>query len=175
MVLERLLSQKKAAILERWCHLILDTYPADSSHFFKHEKDRFANPIGSIISEGIAAIYDELTGEMNPGKLSTCLDNIIRVRAVQDFSPSDALAFIPFLKRAVREELESEIKEGHFFEDFLKLESRIDDMMLLTLDIYVKCREQIHEIRAKELRSERDGALELLARTNFKDEEPDKE
>ena len=175
MVLDRLLLQKKAVILERWHHLILDTYPADGSRFFKQEKDRFANPIGSIISEGINAIYDELISEMNPDRLSACLDNIIRVRAVQDFYPSDTIAFILLLKRVVREELESEIQESRLFEEFLQFESRIDDMMLLTLDIYMKCREQIHEIRAKELSNERDGALRLLARTISKDEEPGKE
>jgi len=98
-VLGRLLLQKKVAILERWHLLILDTYPADSSRFLKQEKDRFANPVGSIISAGIEALYDELIGEMDPDRLSTCLDSIIRVRAVQDFSPSNAVAFIPLLKR----------------------------------------------------------------------------
>ncbi|MFC2017272.1 RsbRD N-terminal domain-containing protein [Chloroflexota bacterium] len=174
-ILDRFLLQKKVAILERWRLLILDTYPADGSRFFKQEKDRFANPIGSIISEGIEALYDELVGEMNQDNLFNCLDSIIRVRAVQDFPPSDAIAFIPLLKRVVREELGGEIKERRLFEDILKFESRIDDMMLLTLDIYMKCREQIHEIRIKELKEERDGVLRLLARTNSKDEEPSKE
>ena len=175
MTLDRLILQKKADILERWRQLILDTYPADSSHFLEQEKDRFANPIGSIISEGIEALYDELIGGMNPDRLYACLDSIIRVRAVQDFSPSDAIAFIMYLKKVVREELESEIKEKRLFGELLKFESRIDDMVLLTLDIYMKCREQIHEIRAKELRDERNGALRLLARTHYKDEEPSKE
>ena len=174
MILTQLLLQKKDAILEHWRHLILDTYPADSSRLFKQEKDRFANPIGSIISAGIEALYDELVGEMNPDRLTPCLDSIIRVRAVQDFSPSDAIAFILLLKRVVREELDGEIKERRLFEEILKFESRIDDMMLLTLDIYMKCREQIHEIRIKELKKERDGVLRLLARTNSKDEEPSK-
>lgn len=172
MTLDRLLLQKKAAILERWRHLIMDTYPADSSHFLEQEKDRFANPIGSIISERIKVLYDELIGEMNPDTLYACLDSIIRVRAVQDFSPSNAIAFIMYLKKVVREELGSEIKEYRLFEELLKFESRIDDMELLALDIYMKCREQIHEIRAKELRDERNGALRLLARTHYKDEEP---
>ena len=173
-VLDRLLLQKKAVIVERWRLLILDTYPADSSRLFKQEKDRFANPIGSIISAGIETLYDELVGEMNPQKLFNCLDSIIRVRAVQDFSPSDTIAFILLLKRVVREELGGEIKERRLFEEILEFESRIDDMMLLTLDVYMKCREQIHEIRIKELKKERDGVLRLLARTNSKDEEPSK-
>ncbi len=175
MVLDRLLLQKKSAILERWRHLILDAYPADSSHFLKREKDRFANPIGSIISEGIETLYDELIAGMNPDVLASCLDSIIRVSAVQDLSPSSALAFVPLLKTVIREELESETHEKRLFEELLKLEARIDDMTLLTLNIYMKCREQIYEIRIKELKKETDGVLRLLARTNFKDEEPSEE
>ena len=139
-VLDRLLLQKKAAILERWRHLILDTYPADSSRFLKQEKDRFANPIGSIISEGTEALYTELIGGMNLDRLVACLDSIIRVRAVQDFSPSQATAFIFLLKKAVREELESEIRENQIFQELLEFESRIDKLALLALDIYMKCR-----------------------------------
>ena len=169
-VLDQLLLQRKAVILERWRFLILDTYPADSSRLFKQEKDRFANPIGSIISAGIEALYDELVGEMNPTVIFNCLDSIIRVRAVQGFSSPDAIVFIPLLKKVEREELMGEIKESHLFEDFLKFESRIDDMMLLTLDIYVKCREQIHKIRIKELKKQKDEVLRLLARTNSKEE-----
>jgi len=174
-VLGRLLLQKKVAILERWHLLILDTYPADSSRFLKQEKDRFANPVGSIISAGIEALYDELIGEMDPDRLSTCLDSIIRVRAVQDFSPSNAVAFIPLLKRIIKKELQNKIKGGRLFEELVKFECRIDDMILRTLDIYMQCREQIYKIRVKELKEERDGVLRLLARTNSKDKEPSKE
>ncbi|MBA7594586.1 hypothetical protein ES703_01530 [subsurface metagenome] len=167
MVLERLLPQKRAAILERWSQLILETYPADTSRFLKQEKDRFINPVGYTISQEIEVVYDELLQRMNSDKLAACLDNIIRIRAVQDFSPSQTVAFIFLLKKAIREELTSEIKENRVFEELLEFEARIDKLVLLAFDIYMKCREKVFEIRLNEAKVERERVLKLLERTNL--------
>lgn len=165
VVLEHLLSQKRAAILERWFKLILDTYPADSLRFFKQEKDRFANPVGYTISLEIEALYDELLRGMDSDKLSASLDNIIKIRSVQDFSPRQAIAFVFLLKKAVRGELEREIRKNQLFEELLKFESRIDELALLAVDIYMKCREKIYEIRVNEVKAERERVFKLLEKT----------
>ena len=153
--------------MERWFQLILETYPADTSRFLKQEKDRFINPVGYTISQEIEALYDELLQEMNSDKLAACLDNIIRIRAVQDFSPSQTVAFIFLLKKAIREELTSEIKENRVFEELLEFEARIDKLVLLAFDIYMKCREKVFEIRVNEAKAERERVLKLLDRTNL--------
>lgn len=153
--------------MERWFQLILETYPADTSRFLKQEKDRFINPVGYTISQEIEALYDELLQEMNPDKLAACLDNIIRIRAVQDFPPSQTIAFIFLLKKAIREELASEIAENRVLEELLKFESKIDQLVLLALDIYMKCREKVFEIRVNEAKAERERVLKLLDRTNL--------
>ena len=167
MVLEHLLPQKRAAILERWFQLVLETYPAGTSRFLKQEKDRFANPVGYTISQEIEALYDGLLQEMNSDKLAVCLDNIIRIRAVQDFPPSQTIAFIFLLKKAIREELASEITENRVFEELLKFEARIDKLALLAFDIYMKCREKVFEIRVNEAKAERERVLKLLERINL--------
>jgi len=153
--------------LERWFQLILETYPADTSRFLKQQKDRFINPVGYTISQEIEALYDELLQEMNPDKLAACLDNIIRIRAVQDFPPSQTIAFIFLLKKAIREELASEIAENRVLEELSKFESKIDKLVLLALDIYMKCREKVYEIRVNEAKAERERVLKLLDRTNL--------
>jgi len=175
MVLEYLLSQKKATILRRWYHLIMETYPADSSRFLKQEKDRFANPVGYTISQETEALYEELIHGMNADKLSVSLDNIIRIRSVQDFSPSQAIAFVFLLKRAIKEELAGEIRKNHAFEELLQFESRIDELALLALDIYMECREKIHEIRVNQVKDEREKAFQLLERTGLMHEKLEKE
>lgn len=175
MVLESLLSQNRAAILERWFQLIVATYPADTSRFLKQEKDRFVNPVGYTTSREIEVLYDELLRGMNSDKLSVSLDNIIRIRAVQDFYPSQAIAFIFLIKKAVREELASEIRENQLFEELLQFESRIDELALLALDIYMKCREKVYEIRINEVKAERERAFELLEGTNLMYGKPEAE
>jgi hypothetical protein len=162
MRLENILVQKKAAILDRCFHLVMDTYPSDTSKFLKQEKDRFMNPVGHTISQEIKALYGELIKEMNSDKVYTSLDNIIRIRSVQDFSPSQAIAFIYLLKRAIREELEFEIRQQGILEELLKFESKIDEIVLFAFDIYMRCREKIYELRINEVKAEREKALRLL-------------
>lgn len=152
--------------------MILETYPADTSTFLKKQKDRFANPVGSTISQGIEGLFDELLKEMDSDKVSTFLDKIIRVRAVQDFSPSQAMAFIFLLKKVIREELGREIRENGLAEELLKLESRIDILALLSFDIYMKCREKIYEIRVNEVKN---TVHMLLKRANLICEIPEQE
>ncbi len=79
---------------------------------------------------------------------------------MQDFSPSQAVAFIFLLKRVIREELESEIPENQLFDELMIIDSRIDDMALLGFDIYMGCREKIYEIRAKEAKNRVSGLLQ---------------
>ena len=162
MRLENILVQKKSAILDRCFRLVMDTYPSDTSKFLKQEKDQFINPVGHAISEGIEALYSELIKEMNSDKVYTSLDNIIRIRSVQDFSPSQAIAFIYLLKRAIREELEFEIRQQEILEELLTFESKIDEIVLFAFDIYMRCREKIYELRINEVKAEREKALRLL-------------
>jgi hypothetical protein len=164
------LETKGALILEKWCRLVLGTYPADAAGFFQREGDRFVNPVGYVISQEIKTIYDELLHGMNLEKLTHSLDEIIRIRAVQDFLPSRATGFIFLLKQAAREELAGEITGKPVSGELLDFESRIDGLALLAFDVYMKCREKICEIRVSEMAAQRDMALGIMARTSTADE-----
>jgi len=166
MALKTLLTSKKSAILKRWFDLILDTYPADSSNTYRRDLDRFTNPVAYTISKEIGTLYDELLHDMDSDKLHASLDNIIRIRAVQDFPPSQAISFVLCLKKAAREELKTEIRESNLFKDYLKFESNIDDLAFLAFDIHMTCREKIHEIKVNEIKAERGMLIQLLERTS---------
>jgi hypothetical protein len=155
MKLEDLLKQKASHIRKRWLDLILETYPADSQRFFREQKDRFANPVGTTLSREVESLYHELLHGMDPERLNASLEEIIRIRAVQDFSPSKAMSFIFLLKKVLREELDKEIKESPAAsQELLTLESSLDEMALRGFDLYVRCREKIYEIRAKETKNQ---------------------
>jgi len=175
MKLESLLLQKKSMIINKWFDLILETYPAEAARFFKRKKDRFANPVGYTISEEIKGLYEELLcdrGVIDSDKVSSCLDKIIRIRAIQDFSPTQAIGFVFLLKRVIRDELEEEIKEEGIAKDLLEFELRLDRLALLSFDIYMKCREKIYEIRTNEIKNQ---LFRLLERSGMVYKIPEQE
>ena len=83
---------------------------------------------------------------------ASALERINKIRAVQDFSASEAVAFVFFLKSAVRNVLSRELAEGHLTGELLALESKIDDMALLAFDGYMQCREKLFQIRCDSIR-----------------------
>ncbi len=169
MKLTKLLAQKKAPIVGRWLELIFETYPDDARRFLTKQKDRFANPVGTTISKEIETLYDELIEGLETDLVSPLLDRIIRVRAVQDFSPSQAVNFVFLLKKAIKKEILGEILEDQLSEDLAIIESRIDDLALLAFDIYMNCREKLHDIRANEAKNQ---VSKLLQRAGMISEIP---
>ena len=155
MKLEDLLKQKASHIRKRWLNLIIETYPADSQRFLREQRDRFANPVGTTLSSAVETLCHELLHGMDSEKVNSSLDKIIRIRAIQDFSPAGAMTFVFLLKKILREELSQEIKENPgAFEELLGLEARVDEMALRGFDLYMSCREKVYEIRAKEAKNQ---------------------
>ena len=154
MNLKQHLKEKKPDILKKWFDAIAGTYPGDTASFLKKQKAQFTNPVGYTLSEGMDHLFEGLLQGLLPDEVSRYLDSIVRIRAIQDFSPSEAVAFIFQLKKTVRKELGSEILAQQGASEELKaFESAIDDLALYAFDLYMKCREKIYELKANEARS----------------------
>ena len=164
MNLNDLLLEKRSEILKKWFDLIIETYPEETANFLKSQKNQFNNPVGHAIFEGIEEIYKEVLGEPDPEKVAVYLDNIIRIRAIQEFSPSKALSFLFLLKKVIRAEVIQKTREYHIFEELSVIESRIDDLVNISFDIYMKCREKIYELKANEVKN---WTYRLLQNTNM--------
>jgi hypothetical protein len=80
------------------------------------------------------------------------LERIVRIQAVQDFTPGQAVGFLFRFKPVLREVWKEEGHDRLTAADLTRLESRIDEMALLAFDLYMECREQMYEIQAKEAR-----------------------
>jgi hypothetical protein len=152
MSLKKLLEENKSVILSRWFDAVVDTYPSDTKQFLRNKKNQFDNPVAHRISSGIEGIFSQILSEAEETEVSPFLDKIIRIRAVQDFTPSQAVAFVFELKRLVREHLGEKIREGQLSEELWRFEEEIDKIGLRALDIYMKCREEIYEVRVKEVK-----------------------
>jgi RsbT co-antagonist protein rsbRD N-terminal domain len=143
----------KTSILDRWFDAALEMYPAGTSSYLKDQKDRFANPVGQTIAQGLGGLLDELLEMPGSERTSHFLENIMKVKAVQEFSPSQAISFIFLLKKVIRETIGKKVEDRPMFDEMLAFESRIDSLALLAFDIYMRCREKIFEIRANEVRN----------------------
>jgi hypothetical protein len=153
-MLEDLLIERKNDILKRWSDLIIETYPPDARKFFSGQTDRFANPVGANINEGIEGLYEGLVKGISreSGWFGEFLDQVVRIRAVQEFSPANAVGFIFFLKTAVREILAGPIREQGLWDELLDFESRVDGLALLSFNVYAQCRDTLAEVRINEIR-----------------------
>ena len=177
MIIENLLAQKKTVIVKDWFNLVAESYPADTSQFLKTKKDAFANPVGKTILNGLEAVFNELLSGMDNKVITSFLDPIIRIRAVQTiFSPSQATSFIFDLKKVVRKNFKKEIKENSIPKELLIFESKIDSLCLIAFDIYSECREKIYQLKVD---TERNKIYSAFARagliTDLTDGIPEKE
>lgn len=162
--LDDLLVRRRSQILKRWVGLVFDSYPAQTSTFLRSKKNRIANPVGASIQDGADKLYDWLVGgeASDVESIRLPLDNIVRIRAVQEFSAAHSMGFVFSLKTAVREILREDIRREHLFEELLAFEDKIDAFALLAFDNYSRCREQLHQIRATEIRNRTSRILERV-------------
>lgn len=136
--------RRREAIIRKWLAQTLRTYPEQTARFLSKNEDPFRNPVGRALKEGLPVLFGELVGAFDTARVQSALVEIVRIRAVQDFTASQAVAFVFSLKNVVREELEPGGRS------LVALESRIDEMALMAFDLYTQCREKIHEIKANE-------------------------
>ncbi len=148
------LIEKKQTILKKWFDAVADTYQKDTASFLKKQKAQFTNPVGYNLAEGLEGLFEALLQGLIPDKVSAFLDSIVRIRAVQEFAPSEAVAFIFQLKKIARQELGGEfLQQQRMAEELAAFDAAIDDLALFSFDLYVKCREKIYELKANEARN----------------------
>jgi hypothetical protein len=151
------LAAKRQEILKNWFQVTVDSYPADTARFLKSQKDPFANPVGQTTHQSLEMLLDSLITGAGREAMTAALDPILRIRAVQSFSPSRATGFIFSLKKIVRQHLAGH--GGDKKPDINGLDQQIDEMAMIAFDIYVSCREKIFELKATESRNQFFGSL----------------
>lgn len=160
MRLKEILETHKETITKRWFESVIAAYPEETVKFLKAGKDPFANPVGHNIKEGITGIVEAIIEDKE--EVEDFLDRIIRIRAVQDLSPSEAIGFIFDLKGIIRQvvpEMEMSLAD--------EIDRRVDVLALKAFDIYMECKRKLYELRATELRN---MTYKLLERANLLNE-----
>jgi len=149
MNLAKQLAPQKAAIVKKWNKRVLACYPKETARFLDSQKDPFQNPVGQHSLQSLQSLIDLLVGDPEPAALRKALDPIIRIRAIQDFTPSKAVGFVFDLKGLIRD-LRPEIKMDAA--QWQHLDRRIDEMALAAFDVFMECREKIFDLKAGDIR-----------------------
>jgi hypothetical protein len=155
------LRSRREAALTRWRELIVGTYPREAGKFLFGQKDAFANPVGYTIEATVAKLYDGLLDGKPAGDQRDSLDEIIRIRAVQDFSPSDGLRFVFLLKTVLREQVTDQMAATEIWPQLSRLEAAVDELAMEAFDSYTACRERLANIRHSSLQRRTHHLLEL--------------
>lgn len=173
MGLDKLLEQREAAIVALWVDHVVNTYAPDSAHFYKNQKDQFANPVGVTFSESLGAVFAALRTGADRETLNTHLDPVLRIRAIQSFTPAQALAFIVDLKSILRTHLKEVHNDAGLQRELNRFEDQIDALLLIAFDVYSACREKLFELKVS---TEREKIYKAFSRAgliaDIKEEEP---
>jgi hypothetical protein len=161
------LRKNLAAIGERWLGGALAVYSEGARDAFHRQRDPFANPVGHALRVGMQAALQGLAEGRDPEEIGAALDEVVKIRAVQEFPPSRAIAFVFLLKEAVRVELGKEDGtrcDAALAAELAELDGRIDQVALRAFDAYVRFRGQICELRINEVKRNVAAIVERLNR-----------
>lgn len=171
MRLKEILKKDKDKLAESWFDRLLESYPEATRRYFKNTNSHFSNPVGYNLMHSMSHILTELLKEEpSSDVINQELQMILRIKAVQEVLPSQAVSFIPALKQTIERHYKAEnlVKESSLNE-LLDFYSDLDTVALYAYDLYVESKVLLYELRLTQIKETND----LLIKANLLDEELD--
>jgi hypothetical protein len=150
--IRELLKARAEVVAANWCDAVLATYPERTYAAWTRELDPFANPVGHSLRVGTRAILDAVLDGADEATMRTVVADVMRIRAVQQMSPSTAVGFVFQLKNVVRSELAGRTADPRLEAERTDLDRRIDEVALAAFDVFTEHRERVAELRIAELK-----------------------
>jgi hypothetical protein len=160
--LQELMKDRRDVVAQRWLEEVLSSYPEDAAALFQREQDPFANPLGHSVREGTRGLVEAIFGDMDRDNLKKHLDSIIRIRAVQQLAPSQALAFLFSLKPILENMLREGARDPETVREMQTVEDRINQVILMAFDLYTECREEVSKLRINEVKRQVTWVIEKM-------------
>jgi len=153
--LREYLESKKSGIYKEWLERFWRSFGKESEKFFKREVDRFQNPFGYRVEETFQGLIDVIFGDFDWEKANYFLDRLVQLRAIQETEPSKALHLFFLLKEIIREDFGEDFIEKFGIFEYLRLEDKIDILLLKAMDYFLSYRERLYQIRYDEWKRNR--------------------
>lgn len=156
------LKARVQVIQEKFLDVFSSAYTVSPASPSAGAGDPFCDPVRATFHNCGPKLIEWVVDGENTEEVKESLMNIIRIRSVQTYTPSETVSFILALKRIFRDTIYTSLEEGDREGLFLLFESRIDRLLLMALDCYVQCHDKIGQIRINEAKAERDRLLKLV-------------
>ncbi len=127
--------------------------------FLASQGNRFSNPVGHEINTAAGELFDAIVDGGSGNRIRLALDGLIKIRAVQDFAPSEAVGFIFSLRRIMLDEIHQAISGGAQVDEILGVVSDFDTAALAAFAAYAEAKEKISQLRFAGLKSRSEGSL----------------
>ena len=142
MDIKQTLKKNKLSFINKWFQATIDTYPAQTAKVLGKDANRFDNPVGAVTRETIEDVFNHILENHTQESFEKKLDPIIRIRAVQAFSASEAVSFVFKLKP-----IGKALLDDSFHPEFDRL---VDMIALASFNRFMKCKEEIFLLKATE-------------------------
>ncbi|NPA39579.1 MAG: hypothetical protein GXO57_03955 [Thermodesulfobacteria bacterium] len=148
--MQEYLEEREGKILKKWKQLFWESFGEEAKRFFTREVDQFQNPFGYRVDESFEGLLRQIFGDFDWEQIGYHLDRLVQMRAVQETEPSKALFLFFQLKRVLREEVGEKIIKKFGAEEYLKLEDRVNAILVKAFDFYMKYRERLYQLKYEE-------------------------
>lgn len=153
MNIQEFLQKHRDTVIKEWVEVIYGTYPFDTVGFLRSQSNSFSNPVGAKTRKAAEAIVTALLAPtLESEDVSPAVDELIRVRAIQKFTPEQAMAVIFYLKNIIRKHCKPALTDMAAYQALLEVESRIDSVALLGFRVYSECRDKVQQMRVDEFK-----------------------
>ena len=142
----------RTRILKQILQEVLATYPDQAKPLIAIGPDKFGNPLGATLSEGVEEIFDMITGDKSLEDIQLPLERLFKLKAIQEGETNRSLDFLFSLKSIIRKGCNVDHGKSTEVPELFELEDRIDQIVKKGLQVFISSREKILELQVAELR-----------------------
>lgn len=167
MSLASVLEKNRTALAARWVDAANAAYPFATAGFLRTKLDPFANPVGQRSRDLAEILFTAVIGKAHDGKvLRSCLEEFVRVRAVQDMPVETALQVMFAYKGIIRGYIQEHTMtlSDAMRKELEAMDDRCDTLALLSFGIFMRAREVFFEARVSDMRRRNSQIVRLMRR-----------
>ncbi|MCX8023375.1 MAG: hypothetical protein N2745_11455 [Syntrophorhabdaceae bacterium] len=125
---------------------LISIYKKEYADFLIKEKDRFLNPVGYTLMEGLCNIFDHILMDGDYIKTKGSLENIMKIIVVNGIEPSKASSFLSLMKTETVKRL---MDIRYDIDNIHHVERLFDRISIFALDIYTDCKDKLDRLKSK--------------------------